>query len=55
MEHYVVFHRLASKWLNGYDQHRYCLLVTQFLTASEDDYLICDLFPYERLYSSYYW
>ena len=52
MEYYVVLHRLAS--LNSYDWHRYCLLVTQFLTASEDVYPICDLIPYERLYSSYF-
>ena len=54
MEHYVVFHWLASEWLNGYDQPRYGLLVTQFLTATKDVNPVCDLIPYERLYSSHF-
>ena len=54
MEHYVIFYWLASERLNGYDQRGYCLLVTRFLADSEDVYPVCDLIPYERLYSSYF-
>ena len=39
--------------MNGYDRHRRCLLVTWFLTASENAYPFYILIPYEELYSSY--
>ena len=48
------FHRLESERLNGYDQHRHCLLVTRFLIATKYVYTFCDLIPYKRLYSSYF-
>ena len=54
MEHYVVFHWLASERLNGYDRHIHCLLVARFLTATKDAYPVYNLIPYEWLYSSYF-
>jgi hypothetical protein len=53
MEHYVVFHQLASESLDSYDWHRLYLLVSRFLTASKDVYPIYDLTPHEKLYMSF--
>jgi len=54
MEHDVDIHPLASKRLSSYDRHRHCLLISQFLIASEDVYPIYDLIPCGKLYASHF-